>query len=73
MRLIDVFAHNLKAVRLKRHVSQESLASRVHLSAAYISMLERGHRSPPFQTIESLAKALDVEAVSLLSGAGRRR
>ena len=38
------------------------------LSVAYVSMLERGLRSPPLETIEKMARALKVTPVSLLSG-----
>ncbi len=65
--LADRFSVNLKNERLRRKLSQESLASKAGLSVSYISMLERGQRTPPLDTLEQLAKALAVSAVSLLS------
>jgi transcriptional regulator with XRE-family HTH domain len=64
--LADRFATNLKAERLRRKLSQEALASRAGLSVSYISMLERGQRTPPLDTLESIAKALAVSASVLL-------
>ena len=65
--LADKFAVNLKSERLRRKLSQEALAAKAGLSVSYISMLERGQRAPPLDTLESLAKALSVALVSLLS------
>ncbi len=65
--LADKFAANLKVERLRRKLSQESLAAKARLSVSYISMLERGQRTPPLDTLESLAKALAVSPTSLLS------
>jgi transcriptional regulator with XRE-family HTH domain len=65
--LADRFAVNLKSERLRRKLSQESLAAKAGLSVSYISMLERGQRTPPLDTLESLAKALAVAPTSLLS------
>jgi transcriptional regulator with XRE-family HTH domain len=64
--LADRFATNLKAERLRRKLSQEALASKAGLSVSYISMLERGQRTPPLDTLESIAKALAVSASALL-------
>jgi transcriptional regulator with XRE-family HTH domain len=60
------FAVNLKSERLRRKLSQEVLAGKARLSVSYISILERGQRTPPLDTLESLAKALSVSPVSLL-------
>ncbi len=65
--LADKFAVNLKNERLRKKLSQEALAAKAGLSVSYISMLERGQRAPPLDTLESLAKALSVPATSLLS------
>jgi transcriptional regulator with XRE-family HTH domain len=60
------FAVNLKTERLRRKMSQEMLAGKARLSVSYVSMLERGQRTPPLETLESLAKALAVSPLSLL-------
>jgi ribosome-binding protein aMBF1 (putative translation factor) len=64
--LADRFATNLKVERLRRKLSQEALAAKAGLSVSYISMLERGQRTPPLDTLESIAKALSVNASTLL-------
>jgi ribosome-binding protein aMBF1 (putative translation factor) len=64
--LADRFATNLKVERLRRKLSQEALAAKAGLSVSYISMLERGQRTPPLDTLESIAKALAVNASTLL-------
>jgi transcriptional regulator with XRE-family HTH domain len=65
--LADKFSANLKSERLRRKLSQETLAGKAGLSISYISMLERGQRTPPLDTLESLAKALGVGPASLIS------
>jgi len=64
--LADRFSVTLRSERLRRKLSQEALASKAGLSVSYISMLERGQRTPPLDTLELLAKALAVSATSLL-------
>ncbi len=65
MNLADTVTRNLKAQRLAKKLSQEALAEKAGISVSYVSMLERGQRSPPLDTLESLAKALGVRAVDL--------
>lgn len=61
------FAANLRRERMRRKLSQETLAHKAKLSVSYISMLEREQRTPPLETLESLAGALGVSPTSLLS------
>jgi transcriptional regulator with XRE-family HTH domain len=67
MGLRTVFAKNLRRVRLERGLSQEALADRASLDRTYISALERQRYSPSIDTIESLARALDVDASDLVA------
>jgi len=62
----QIVAENLRAVRTSKKLSQEAVAVKAHLSVSYISMLERGERTPPLDTLEALAKALAVPALELL-------
>ena len=64
--LADRFSSNLKSERQRKKLSQETLASKAGLSVSYISMLERGQRTPPLDTLELLSKALGVTPTSLL-------
>ena len=66
MDLLERFAANVRRLRAKRNLSQKALAERTGVSVSYVSMLERGQRSPPLETIEKLARALGVPPASLL-------
>ncbi|MGA8893478.1 MAG: helix-turn-helix transcriptional regulator [Anaeromyxobacteraceae bacterium] len=68
MDLLTRFATNVRRLREKKKLSQKALADKVGISVSYVSMLERGQRSPPLETIEKMAKALGVPAASLLAG-----
>ena len=67
MALLMRFAENVHRLRLKQKLSQKELARRVGISVSYVSMLERGHRSPPLETVEKLAKAFAVPPARLVS------
>ena len=62
------FAANIQKLRSKKKLSQKTLADKVGISVSYVSMLERGQRSPPLETIEKMAKALGVTPANLLGG-----
>lgn len=64
--LTETVAANLKTLRLQKKLSQDALAERAGLSVSYVSMLERGQRSPPLDTLEKLAAALGVPNTKLL-------
>jgi transcriptional regulator with XRE-family HTH domain len=68
--LTSIVAKNLKRTRLRRKLSQQALAAEVGLSTSYVSMLERGQRSPPLLTIEQFAEALGVKPLDLLRARG---
>lgn len=66
MDLLGRFADNVRRLRSKKKLSQKALADKVGISVSYVSMLERGQRSPPLETVEKMAKALSVPPASLL-------
>jgi len=66
MDLLARFAANVRRLRGKKKLSQKALADKVGISVSYVSMLERGQRSPPLETIERMAKALGVTPAALL-------
>ena len=66
MSLTEIVTANLKKGRIRRKLSQESLAAKAGLSVSYISMLERGQRSPPLDTLEQLARALGTRVADLI-------
>ncbi len=58
-------------IREQRHskgLTQESLAQSLDLSVAYVSLIERGGRNPPYMTILGIARALGVSPQTLVVG-----
>jgi transcriptional regulator with XRE-family HTH domain len=66
MRLAERFSHNMKQERRRKRLSQTQLGRRAGVSTSYVSMLERNQRTPPLDTLEKIAKALQVRPVQLL-------
>jgi transcriptional regulator with XRE-family HTH domain len=67
MRLRKVFAKNLRLWRKKRELSQEELAHRAEIDRTYVSALEREQYSVSLDTLEKLAKILEIEPAKLLA------
>lgn len=60
-------------IRLQRQLADLSLrrmAEMADVSNAYLSQVERGLHQPSIRVLQSIAKALDVSAESLLAQAG---
>ncbi|MBI5068695.1 MAG: helix-turn-helix transcriptional regulator [Deltaproteobacteria bacterium] len=66
MALGEIVSANLRSVRQNQGLSQETVARKAGISVSYISMLERGERTTPLDTLEALAKALGVSPLYLL-------
>jgi transcriptional regulator with XRE-family HTH domain len=60
------FGLALRELRRERGLSQEELAAKSDLHRTYISLLERGQKSPSLTTICRLAKALDTRPHQLI-------
>lgn len=75
MPLATLVARNIRLVRVQQNLSQQAVAKKARLSVSYVSMLERGQRVPPLDTLEAIAKALDVAPLYLCQelSAGRPR
>lgn len=67
MSLTDIFRKNIKYYRFMKGYSQEKLGEKSGLSTHYISDIEQGKYSPSIPTIESLAKALEIEPYLLFT------
>jgi transcriptional regulator with XRE-family HTH domain len=65
--LVQTFAANLRAARLARNLTQEELADRAGLHRTYIGSAERGERNVTLESVEAIARALDVSPSSLIS------
>jgi transcriptional regulator with XRE-family HTH domain len=51
----------IKELRKKRQFSQEHLSEKVDIDAKHLSRIEVGGSYPSIDTLENIAKALDVE------------
>ena len=59
------FGRRLKALRIEREMTQEDLADAADVSTVFISSIERGKYAPSFDSLEKLARALDVSVKDL--------
>lgn len=66
MSLRRIVARNLKRLRKERGLSQEELADLASLNRNYIGMIERQENAATVDTLEVLAEALQVDAVTLV-------
>ena len=64
--LIIKFSKKLRTERLKKNLSQESLAYRSSITPQYLSLLERAERNPTLVTLEGLAHALGLNVCDLI-------
>lgn len=55
------FAMNVRALRLKKQITQERLAEMAGLHVNYLGSVERGERNVSIQNIEKIANALGVD------------
>lgn len=61
------FGTTFRQIRKSKKLSQSEVAERAGLSISYISDVERGVANPKLDTIEALAKAIDVSAGELFN------
>jgi transcriptional regulator with XRE-family HTH domain len=57
----------VRGYRHHRGLTQEALADSLELSVAYVSLIERGGRNPPYTTVVAIARALGVSAADICS------
>ncbi len=62
----ELFGGVLKKLRNNKGLSQEELGFESGYHRTYISLLERGKKSPSLKTIFQLAKALNVEPSDIM-------
>lgn len=60
------FGNNLRKLRTDKGISQEKLADLAGLHRTYVSSVERGERNVTLETIEKLAKALNISMAKLM-------
>lgn len=59
------FGKLIVAKRIEQGLSQEELAFRCGIHRTYIGAIERGEKSPTLNTIEKLAKGLNLSIIKL--------
>jgi transcriptional regulator with XRE-family HTH domain len=69
----EAFGKALKHHREQKGLSQEELAFESGLHRTYISLIERGKRSPSLRTVDKIAVALGSRLSSLLKELDRYR
>ena len=57
----------VRSYRHERGLTQEALAESLDLSVAYVSLIERGGRNPPYTTVLAIARSLEVEPAELFA------
>jgi transcriptional regulator with XRE-family HTH domain len=58
--LLRQLGGKVRSLRNERGLSQKTLAESLNLSIAYVSLIERGRRNPPYTTVIAIAHALGV-------------
>src|SRR5258708_15584297 len=60
-----IIGDRLRALREEKHFSQGDIEKRTGLLRCYISRVENGHTVPAIETLEQLARALEVPMYQL--------
>jgi transcriptional regulator with XRE-family HTH domain len=63
-------AARIRALREMRGMTQDAFAERCHISVSFASLLERGERSPSYETLIHVADALAVPLAELFRAEG---
>jgi len=65
----QLFAANMRRIRLEKKLTQEKVAEAADLHPNYISSVERGERNISICNIERIAEALGVNMCELVTAA----
>src|SRR6266481_3124806 len=60
-----VISDRLRAIREQKDLSQGDIEKRTGLKRCYVSRVENGHTVPSIETLEKLARALEVPMYQL--------
>lgn len=61
----EELAERVRTLRTRRGLTQEAFATRSGISVSFVSLLERGIRSPSYDTLVRIAQALEVPLAEL--------
>ena len=64
--VLMALGEKIREMRHRQGYTQAALAEALDLSVAYVSLIERGGRNPPFTTVMAIARALGVAPAKLL-------
>lgn len=64
--LSNIYIKNLKNYRNEKNISQEKLSELAQISPSFLSDIENGKKWGSFETLVSLANALEIEPYELL-------
>jgi transcriptional regulator with XRE-family HTH domain len=65
--LIIVVGERIRALRIKKKISQEELANEADIPLSQIGRIERGENNPTISTLYVIAQALEVELKELVN------
>jgi len=66
----DLIAKNIGTLRKKQKMTLQQLADMTGLTKGYLSKIERSQKSPPFSTLNRVARALGVDVNYLINENG---
>ena len=69
---MNEIAANIKRLRKEKGLSQEQFAQALHVTRQTVSAWERGLSRPGLDTLEQMARVLEVEEEALLYGSGKK-
>jgi len=67
--LLQLLARRIRLLREERGMTQEEFAARCGISVSFASLLERGERSPSYETLVQVAEALQLPLSELFRNA----
>src|SRR3954467_15870346 len=63
---LKALARRVRALRESLSLKQEELARRCSISVSFVSLLERGERTPSYETLVQIARSLEVPVQELV-------
>jgi transcriptional regulator with XRE-family HTH domain len=66
--ILNELGSRIREERKQQGVTQAELAETLNLSVAYVSLIERGGRNPPYTTVVEIARALRVPTSRIVAG-----
>ena len=62
------FGQQVRKLRMRKKLSQESLAAKANIDRAFLSGIERGIENPSLFTIQAIAESLGTTVGKLMRG-----